>query len=153
MKIDSKFRSYGLLMSLLLTACSTTPDPAEICTSSWIEARADRAIDRIETRLAKTLNALQSAGERWVVGETPGPIQMFRLSQATKNLEKELTDGRGVQDLRMLARTCNDADLIRTEMVDLLKRQNMSDELIQFLENTGILENVIAIAEGRERQG
>lgn len=138
---------------IVLSACSTTPDPAEVCTAAWVEPRADRAVERIETRLDKTLRAFRSVGESWMNGRTPGPIQMFRLSNSAKDLEKELTDGRGVRDLRLLASTCNDPNLIREQVYTLLDREGLPVPLIDFLNATGILEGLIETAEGRNVDG
>jgi hypothetical protein len=138
---------------IVLSACSTTPDPAVVCTAEWVKPRVDRAVDRIETRLDKTLRAFRTVGESWMSGRTPGPIQMFRLSNAAKDLEKELTDGRGIRDLRTLATTCNDPDLIREQVYTLLDREGLPEPLLDFLDATGILENLIETAEGRNRDG
>lgn len=138
---------------VVLSACSTTPDPAEVCTTAWIEPRVDSAVERIETRLDKTLRAFRTVGESWINGKTPGPIQMFRLSNAAKDLEKELTDGRGVRDLRLLASTCNDPDLIREQIYTLLDREGLPEPLFDFLDATGILEGLIETAEGRNTNG
>lgn len=138
---------------IVLSACSTTPDPAEVCTAAWVEPRADRAVERIETRLDKTMRAFRSVGESWMNGRTPGPIQMFRLSNAAKDLERELTDGRGVRDLRLLASTCNDPNLIREQVYTLLDREGLPAPLIDFLNATGILEGLIETAEGRKVDG
>lgn len=137
---------------MALSACSTTPDPAEVCTAAWVEPRVDRAVERIETRLDKALSAFRTVGDSWMQGGTPGPIQMFRLSNAAKNLEKELTDGRGVRDLRTLASTCNDPDLIREQVYSLLDREGLPAPLLNFLDVTGILEGLIETAEGRRAQ-
>jgi len=137
---------------LILSACSTTPDPAVVCTAAWVEPRVNEAMDRIETRLDKTLRAFRTVGESWMRGGTPGPIQMFRLSNAAKDLEKELTDGRGVRDLRLLASTCNDPDLIRDQVYSLLDREGLPAPLRDFLDVTGILEGLIQTAEGPRTQ-
>ena len=74
---------------------------------------------------------------------------MFRLSNAASELEKELVDGRGIRDLRMLASTCNDPDLIREQVYTLLDREGLPAPLLNFLDATGILEGLIETAEGR----
>lgn len=139
--------------AMTLSACSTTPDPAKICTADWIEPRAERAVGRIESRLDSALGAFRDVSESWMKGKKPGPIQMFRLSNAAKALEKELEDGRGVRDLRTIASTCNDPDLIREQVFGLLDREGLPAPLLNFLESTGILESLIATAEGRTQDG
>lgn len=85
-------------------------------------------------------------------GRNPGPLQMFRLSNAAKDLEAELKTGRGAKDLRLLAQTCNDSDLVRSSITTLLQREGLPPSLLNFLEATGILETVIETAEkGGER--
>lgn len=142
-------RRFIIPSLILLSACSTVPDPAEVCTAAWIEPRAERAVERIETRLENALKAFRSVGDSWMSGRTPGPIQMFRLSNAASALEKELKEGRGIRDLRTLASTCNDPDLIRGEIYELLGREGLPAPLLDFLDTTGILESLIETAEGR----
>ena len=142
------FRSLGLsLFAVLLTACASTPDPAVVCTAEWIEPRAERAVDRIETRSAKALKAFKDVGEAWMSGDSPGPLQLFRLSNAVDSLEDELRNGHGVRDLRTLASTCNDPDLIRTRLVSILDRQNVPSSVTSFLDRTGLLDRLIKMAE------
>lgn len=137
---------------IALSGCSTTPDPAVVCTEAWIEPRVDLAMDRIETRLDKALRAFRTVGESWMKGGNPGPIQMFRLSNAAKDLENELIDGRGVRDLRLLASTCDDPDLVREQVYSLLDREGLPAPLKDFLDVTGILEGLIQTAEGPRTQ-
>lgn len=146
-------RHIIICISALLAGCASTPDPDVVCTSSWVEPRAERAIERIEKRLDDTFVALKSAGESWIEGTSPGPIQMYRLSRATKKLEKELTDGPGIRDLRTLAATCDDPVLIRDQIDNLLKRQQISDRIMGFLDVTGILDRIVEMAEGPAANG
>lgn len=141
-------RRFIIPCLVLLSACSTTPDPSEVCTADWIQPRADNAAERIETRVDKTLVAFRSVGESWMNGRTPGPIQLFRLSNAAKGLEKELTNGRGVRELRLLAKTCDDPDLIRDQVYKLIDREGLPAPLLDFLETTGILDDLIKTAQG-----
>ncbi len=108
-------------------------------------------MERIEDRLASALDAFSSASKSWAKGRSPGPIQMLRLSNAAKSLERELTDGRGIRDLRLIASTCNDPDLIRTEVMSLLDRQDVPDRIVAFLEGSGLLDRIIRTAEGLDR--
>lgn len=137
----------------LLSGCTTTPNPAEVCTAEWIEPRANAAVERIERRVGNTLDAIRSVAKSWIDGDRPGPIQMFRLSNALDNLEAELTVGRGVRDLRMLAKTCDDPDLIQAEIESLLEREGLPEPLLDFLSVTGILDRIIRTAEGPVANG
>jgi len=128
---------------LMLSACATTPDPAKICTSEWIGARSDKAISRIETRSASSLKALKKASASWAQGKTPGPFQLFALSNSMSRLKKELTNGAGVRDLRTLASTCNDPEIIRKSMSDLLDRQGLPDRFQAMIEQSSIFDNLL----------
>jgi hypothetical protein len=143
-------RSFTLLLvsAASLNACATAPDPDIVCSPEWITPRLDVAAQRIEDRLDTALETLGDAGESWIRGRNPGPIQMFKLSQAAKRLEDEVKDGRGIQDLRLIARTCDDPDLIRDQIYALLERQNISGSLLAFLEGTGIMDQIVRTAEG-----
>ena len=59
-------------------------------------------------------------------------------------MKKELTGGQGIKDLKTVAKTCNDPDIIKTSMHDLFERQGFSSTLISWIENTPIYENIIS---------
>lgn len=69
---------------------------------------------------------------------------MFALTRALKKLEKELTQGQGIKDLKTVAKTCNDPEIISTSMRDLMQRQGVSDRLIGQIEGMPIYQNVIS---------
>jgi hypothetical protein len=140
-----------IIAAFFLSGCATVPTAEEICTPAWITPRVDRAVDRIETRLDKTLDALTDAGDSWLRGRSPGPIQLLRLSNAAKELEREIEDGQGINDLRLIARTCNNPDLIETQIYALLDRQGVSSQMTNFLEETGMMRRIIEVAEGELR--
>lgn len=98
---------------------------------------------RIEKRAKSSIETLRDVSESWAQGKTPGPIQLFSLSRAMKSLENELTNGRGIRDLKTVARTCNDPDIISESMRDLLARQGVSDNLIAQIESTPIYQNLL----------
>ena len=133
---------------LILTACASTPDPAEVCSSEWIAPRATKAVNKIERRAKSSLRTLSKVSETWASGKTPGPWQMFQFTRAIDKMKKELTKGQGISDLKIVAKTCNDPDIIKDSMRDLLDRQGISDSLIQRIEGNPIYQSVItSIAE------
>ncbi|MEM9600883.1 MAG: hypothetical protein AAF926_07665, partial [Pseudomonadota bacterium] len=91
----------------------------------------------------KSLDAFRSVGESWMSGQSPGPIQMYRLSRAVESLERELKSGPGARDLRTLARTCDDPEFIEAQVERLLARADVPNRLITLLDRTGILAQVI----------
>jgi len=58
-------------------------------------------------------------------------------------LKKELTNGQGIKDLRTLSSTCNDPDIIKTAMNDLIDRQDFSDEFKTMIDNNPIFQSLI----------
>jgi len=128
---------------LFVSACASTPDPAEICSAEWIAPRTERAVTRIEKRAKSSIKALSNASESWAQGKTPGPFQMFALSNAFKKLEKELTQGQGIKDLKTVSRTCNDPDIISDALSDVMRRQGVSDQFIDFVAGNPIYQNIL----------
>lgn len=145
-----KFKYHALLCPalLILTACASTPDPAEVCSAEWIAPRATKAVNKIERRAKSSLRTLSKVSETWASGKTPGPWQMFQFTRAIDKMKKELTKGQGISDLKIVAKTCNDPEIIKNSMRDLLDRQGISDSLIQRIEGNPIYQSVItSIAE------
>ncbi|WP_409433635.1 hypothetical protein ACJ3XI_03760 [Litorimonas sp. RW-G-Af-16] len=142
------FRNTALLslavMAAALSGCASTPDPAKVCTAEWIAPRADRAVDRIETRAKRSLKTLKKAGDSWSTGKTPGPFTMLALSSSMKSLEKELKNGRGMRDLKTLAATCDDPKLVSDAMGRFLREQGLPDQMIEFVEGLQIYQNLLA---------
>jgi hypothetical protein len=134
-------RSLLLLPAVLLMGCATY-NPEEVCTSNWISARADKAVNAIESDTSRVIRSLKSAGEAFARGKTPGPLKMLSLSRSLKGLEKELTNGRGIKDLRILAKTCDDPAIISQGLDNWLGRQGLPDGLSNLIEQTGIIEEL-----------
>ncbi len=131
------------ILSISVTGCTTTPDPAKVCTSEWIGKRSDKAISRIESKAGRSLRSLQKAGTSWAKGKTPNPFQLLMLSNSLKSLEKELKNGRGIKDLKTLSATCNDPKIISDAMGGFLRKQGLSDNIINFIEGMGIYQELI----------
>jgi len=129
--------------ALILSACATAPDPAKVCTSEWIGARSVKALDRIESRSKSSMNALRKAGESFAQGKQPGVFQLLALSNSMTKLKNELTNGQGVTDLKTLASTCNDPEIITKSMSDLLDRQNFSPRLRSMVEDNPLFQSVV----------
>lgn len=73
---------------------------------------------------------------------------MFQLTRALDKMKKELTNGQGIRDLKIVAKTCNNPEIIKDSMRDLLERQGISDNLVQRIESNPIYQSVItSIAE------
>ena len=76
---------------------------------------------------------LKSAGKTYAKGETPGPFEMLSLMNALSKLGKSFENGQAMKDMRTLAATCDDPDLIKTAMTDFMRDQGISEKFIAAL--------------------
>ena len=139
------FRSLVCLPALiLLSACASVSDPAEVCTAEWISKSATKAVDSIEKSAKSSFKTFRDVSETWASGKQPGFFQLIALNGAMNKMKKELTRGQGIKDLKTVAKTCNDPNIIKTSMHDLLERQGLSNNLIGWIENSPIFESIIS---------
>lgn len=131
------------ILSTALAGCATAPDPAKVCTAEWISKKSDKAISRIESKTERSLKSLRKVGESWSKGKTPNPFQMLMLSNSLKSLEKELKNGQGIRDLKILSSTCNDPKIISDAMGGFLRKQGLPENVINFVEGMGIYQELI----------
>jgi len=143
--MELKFKLHSTLTLsaiLLLGACASTPDPAEVCTAEWITPRTNSAIGKIEKRAKSSMKTLTSVSKTYAEGKKPNLFQLLALSNAMNNMKKELTRGQGIKDLKTLATTCNDPNIIKDSMRDMMKRQGIDDSFIQRIETNPIYESL-----------
>jgi len=139
-------RTLCLTLAVIgLSACASAPDPAEICSAEWIAPRADKAVAQIQKRAGSSISKLSSVSRTFASGKTPGPLQLWSLSNAVKKLNKELTNGQGIKDLKTVAQTCNDPKIVSDSMRDLMKRQGVSDSLLRRIENNPLYQSAISV--------
>lgn len=129
--------------SMLLVACSTTPDPAKVCTSEWIAPRAEKAISRIEKKTRPAMKSLKSVGESLAQGKSPNVFAMMNLTSSLESLEKELTQGRGIKDVKLLANTCNDPDILTKALRGVFEKHGVSDKVLDYVENLDFYQRVL----------
>ncbi len=132
-----------LLSTLFLTACATTPDPAKMCTAEWISPRAEKAVSRIERKTRSAIKPIKSVGEALAEGKTPGVFTMMRLSSSFEKLEKELTEGQGIRDIKLLAKTCDDPDIISKAMRNVFENQGVSANVLDFIEGLDFYQAIL----------
>ncbi len=137
------FVPFLAITAFAFGGCASAPDPAKICTAEWIAPRADTAVESIQKKTKSSIKALRNASESWLEGKTPGPFQLLALSNAFKNLEKEFTNGQGIRDLRKVAKTCNDPEIISNSVKGMLQRQGVSDRFISRIENSPFYEKIL----------
>jgi len=145
-----KFRSLltlpatALLCASMLGACASTPDPAEVCTTEWISARSDKAISSIQDRAKSSMKTLSKVSSKVAKGKSPNFLQQAQLLGALNGMRKELTRGQGIKDLKTVAKTCNDPNIVKDAMHGLMKRNGISDSFINTVENSPIYQSLIS---------
>jgi hypothetical protein len=122
-----------LAAPFLLTACATQPDPAVVCSAEWIAPRTERAMNDIERRSSSALKSLRRVGESYAQGKKPGLLQLLSLSNSIKSLEKQVKNGRGIRDLKTLARTCDDPKILTESLTGFMRDQGLPDNMINFV--------------------
>lgn len=140
----SRFILSASLMGALISGCATAPDPAKVCTSDWIGARSDKAVSRIESKAKPALRNLSKAAESWAKGKQPGPFQLLALRSSVNSLTKELQTGQGMRDLKTLANTCNDPDIIKTAMTNVMRKNGLSEKMINFVQGLPMYKELTA---------
>ena len=90
------------------------------------------------------MKTLTSVSKTYSEGKKPNLFQLLALSNAMNNMKKELTRGQGIKDLKTLAATCNDPNIIKDSMRDMMKRQGIDDSFIQRIETNPIYESLIS---------
>lgn len=131
-------RSFILVLALssatvILPACATAPKPAEVCSSEWIAPRADRAMNDFKKDTTSIFKKLRKAGESLADNGSVGPIQMFFLMNSIKSLGNKFENGHAMRDMRTLASTCNDPELIKSAMTDFMREQGIDERIVNFL--------------------
>jgi len=145
-----KFRSLltlpatALLCASMLSACASTPDPAEVCTTEWISARSDKAISSIQDRAKSSMKTLSKVSSKVAKCKSPNFLQQAQLLGALNGMRKELTRGQGIKDLKTVAKTCNDPNIVKDAMHGLMKRNGISDSFINTVENSPIYQSLIS---------
>lgn len=118
---------------LILPACATMPDPVEVCSAQWIAPRAERAMSDFKRDTRSIFKKLRKTGDTLQDGGTIGALQMFSLLSSLNALENKLKNGRAIRDMRMLATTCDDPELLKNAINDFMLEQGISERFIQFL--------------------
>ena len=139
------------LGALFLSACATTYDPVEVCSANWVKPRAERAVNYIEKDAQSVLKALRKHSDSYARGKTPGPLQALALTLAVKNLEKEIKNGQGIKDLRILRDTCNDPEIISDALTEFMQDQGLPGGLINFIQGLDAYQSLITDESGSNR--
>lgn len=134
-----------VLSALALSGCATT-SPERICSAEWIGARADRALDAIERDTTRAMISLRKVGESYADGREPNVLALLNLRRTLSDLEDELTDGRGVRDLRTLATTCDDPQLVAHGLDRWLVSQDLPAVLTTLVRDSGLMERLVQAA-------
>lgn len=129
----------------LITGCASTPDPAKVCTAEWIKPRTERAIGKIAERTQSAMKPLRKAAKSYAKGKEPGLFQMMALGSAFTKLEKEIKSGRGIKDLKTVAKTCNDPTLVSNALMGYMQSQGLPSGMINFIQNLPMYQELISL--------
>ncbi len=133
--------------TLFMSACATIPyDPVKVCSAEWIKPRAERAVGLIEQDARSVIKALRKNSESYAEGKTPGPFQLLALTLAVNNLEKEIKNGRGIKDLRILQNTCDDPNVISDALTEFMQDQGLPSGLINFIQSFDAYQDLLKSA-------
>ncbi len=129
--------------SVLIAGCATTYDPVEVCSAEWIKPRVDRAVGYIERDTKSLIKTLNKNADEFKSGKTPGPFQMIAISSAVNKLTKQLKNGQGVKDLKILRETCNDPDIVENALTEYMQDQGLPLPLIGFIKGLKVYRDVV----------
>ncbi len=120
----------ALVSTSILSACATAPDPAKVCSAEWVSVRSGKAMKEFKRDTRPIFRKLRKTGESLKDGRQPGPLQMFSLMNAVSKLGRKFENGRAMKDMRTLAATCDDPELIKNAMTDFMREQGIDEKFI-----------------------
>ena len=81
----------------------------------------------------KTFKTFRKTADRMKDGGSIGPLQMFSMMNALSSLANKFENGRAMKDMRTLAQTCDDPELIKNAMTDFMRDQGISEQFIGYI--------------------
>ncbi len=126
-----------------LSACATAPDPVEVCSTEWIEPRATQALLAFKGDVDSAIPTLKKAAGSYMDSQQIGPFQMLMVGAAMKKLVSSFQNSQGIKDLKTLASTCDDPQLIKKAMTEFLQQEGVDDKMIALMENFQAYQDVI----------
>ena len=63
-----------------------------------------------------------------------------------KSLERQVKNGRGMRDLKTVARTCNDPKILTESLTGFMRDQGLPDNMINFVTQLPAYQSIIADA-------
>ncbi len=123
-----------ILTGLLMTGCAK-PTPAEICSPEWIQPRVDKAMHAFDKNTRKSLRTLQKAGDTVKAGNAIGPLRMLSVLISLQSTLDQFVDGQALKDIRTIAKTCNDPELVTRSFRSFLKKKGVPGIVTDLLED------------------
>ena len=134
MHIRTHFISSALIAgALILGGCATTPDPAKVCTTEWIQPRAQKAVAEVQRETGRTLKSLKKTAEKISDGGALSTFRAAGLLSSVQKLVKSLQDGRGGRDLKTLAATCGNPKILRDGIVGYMEQMEAPKMLMDMV--------------------
>lgn len=118
--------------TLMLSACATTYDPAEVCTAEWIAPRVDLAVTQLERDTNRLIKTFKSAARSMEDGKISA-WKTYRMISSVQKYADRVENSRGMKDLRILSDTCDDPQIIRNGFADYLESVQAPSFLVMML--------------------
>lgn len=118
--------------ALMLSACATTYDPAEVCTAEWIAPRVDRAVMQLERDTNRLIKTFKSAASSMEDGKISA-WNTYRMISSVEKYADRVENSRGMKDLRILSDTCDDPQIIRNGFANYLESVQAPSFLVMML--------------------
>lgn len=128
-----------LFIITILAGCASQPTPEQICSARWISYRADRAMDEFEREIRGPLRTIRRASRDLDNGKTLGVLQIASLLSAMDTTIDRFKTSRALDDLRLVADTCDSPELIEKVFREFMEEQGASDEFINLISILGTL--------------
>lgn len=123
-----------LLVSLLLTACASTPPPEEICSAAWIKPRTDAALDEFKDATSGKWKTLQRSSEQTANGNDLGLLEKARVILSLASVVSSFQNSQALEDLQTLGKTCDDPELVSNALRGVLSEYGVPDTYIDLLD-------------------
>lgn len=121
-----------LLLTVFLTACASTPSPAEICSAQWIKPRTDAALADFKEATSGNWKTLQRSGEQ-ASGDL-GFLEKARVILSLASIVSSFQSSQAFEDLQTLSKTCNDPELVSNALRGTLSEYGVPAAYIDLLD-------------------
>lgn len=127
--------SVAICLSVFVSGCATTPDPAKVCTAEWISPRVGKAVKEIKRDTSSLLKTINKSAKSMEDGKI-NAWNTWRAISAGEKYIKRLKTSRGLKDLRTLSETCDDPQIVRDGFAKYLESVDAPPMLIDMVRDS-----------------